>query len=168
MAIDFGIAQREPIAGQGGLLTQPWIFLFRKLFEKLSGYGEEQSFNLVNNQSSAADIKGLKFDSRFVGHAVLEYFARRITTGSGATTLHEAGILIFTYNPVTEAWEKVTVSEHNPNDAGIVLTITAAGQVQYTTSNITGTASISTIYWRTRTLGAKNVQFSSVGGRGLG
>lgn len=167
MAIDFGIAQREPIAGEGGMLSQSWIFFFRKLFDRLSGYGDEKSFNLINNQSAAANVVGLKFDARLTSYALLEYFVRRITTGSGATVLHEAGILIFTYNPTAETWSKVTVSEHSPNDAGIVLSITAAGQVQYTTTNMTGTASISTLHWRVRTMGAKNAIFSSVGGRGV-
>lgn len=52
----------------------------------------------------------------------------------------------------------------NPNP-GVVFSVTSDGQVQYTTTNISGTASISKIFFRMRTMGGKNSQYSAVSTR---
>lgn len=70
-------------------------------------------------------------------------------SGSNAVDITDAGTGTHTITP-------------NP---GVKFSVTTAGQVQYTSTSITGTASISKISWRMRTLGGKSSTYSSAGPR---
>lgn len=145
---------------EGGFLNHLWSWFFRAVQERLRPLGIESFFDLANGQASAADIDGLNFDSGTVSQATIDYLVQRVTTSTGATEEIESGILIATYNPTSEDWNLHAVDENNPDDAGITFSITSEGQVQYTTDTITGTASISRIVWRARTLSAKHSTYS--------
>jgi hypothetical protein len=141
------------------LITRTWSFFFRSIQAALDPLGVEQYFTLVNNQSVAADIDGLKFDLAKVGQVTVDYLIQRVTTGGGATELIETGTLYAAYKPTSNDWFLINV----PSSAGITLSITSSGQIQYTSTNVTGTASISKLTFRARTLAAKNSQYSSAG-----
>lgn len=145
----------------GQFLNSPWEWFFRQIYERLHALGDERSFEIANNQASAADISGLKFSSRDLSQAVVEFLVTRVTTGGGATELVESGLFIVAYKPTSDAWAINLVNINSPQNSGVDFTITAAGQVQYTSSNITGTASISRMFYRVRTLGGKNHRYSS-------
>lgn len=164
-ATTFEVPYREPLVESGGILSRTWEWFFRTLSERLYPLGIERSFDIVNNQSSAADITGMKFDKRGVSQAIVEYLIQRVTTSTGAVEEIESGIFICTYNPTALDWNISQVHENVPDDAGITFSITSAGQVQYTSDSVTGTASISKLYWRARTLGGKNALYSEVGKR---
>lgn len=148
---------------EGNLISRVWRSFFDLIKRKLDPLGEEQSFQLTNNLGVAADITGLTFDKAGVSQAIIDYVIQRVTTGGGATELIEAGIKYVVYKPTTAAWAIGTFGTPGPGASGVTLTITATGQVQYTSSNITGTASISRIVWRARTLAAKSSQYSQPG-----
>lgn len=112
------------------------------------------------------EVEGLGFDYRQVTSAVVEYLVQRVTTGAGATELIESGIFIVSYLPTSNSWSLHSVSADNPHDSGVTFTISSEGQVQCQSSAITGTDSISRMFWRARTLGGKNHQFSSFGSTG--
>ncbi len=107
----------------------------------------EQSFTLVNNQVSPANITGLFIDSTLYGGFSIDYRIYRNTTSTGATELSEQGWIIGTYKPVANTWE---ISDQSVAFAGITFSITAAGQVKYTSTNITGTPSHSYIKFKWR------------------
>jgi hypothetical protein len=116
-----------------------------------SGVGaiSETGFELINNQSSPADITSLYFDVLYVRAAYIDYTIYRNTTGAGATELSEVGELRLVYNSVAVNWD---IDRSAVGDAGVTITVTNAGQLQYTSTNITGTPSISVIRFKARTL----------------
>lgn len=142
-----------------GIIDRVWAVFFRELESFLTPLGKERTAELVNNQSGAADIEGLAFDKTRVSQAAVDYLIQRVTTGGGAVELIEAGTFYAAYKPTSNSWALTNV----PSTANVTLSITSAGQVQYTTSNEGGTAYISRIVWRARTLQGKHSSYSEAG-----
>jgi len=144
-----------------GLMSRAWEYFFREISERVYPLGKEKQFSIKNAQSSAANIEGLKFDNRRYTQAIVEYLVQRVTTGTGATELIESGNFIVTYNPSAKTWN---IDKHNinsPENSGVDFSINSDGQVQYTSTDISGDASISSLHFRVRTLSGKNVQYSA-------
>lgn len=153
------VPYQTPIADGSGLVQRAWSFFFRGVQSAIDPLGVEKYFTLVNNQALAANIDGLAFDFAKVGQVTVDYLIQRVTTGGGAQEKIETGTFYLAYLPTSNLW----VLSGGPSSAGITLSPTAAGAVQYTSSNLTGTASISKLTFRARTLAAKNSQYSSAG-----
>lgn len=148
--------QQPLIEKASGVLTISWQNFFRSLFERVYSIGIESSFSLVNNQSVASNIEGLQFDYRKVNQAIIEYVIQRITGPTlSPTELIQTGCFAVVYKPVAGTWNIVSIGSTGPDAAGITFSITTGGQVQYTSSNMTGTANVSKITYRARTLSAK-------------
>ena len=158
------IPQLQPLVDDKGLMTKEWLTFFKAIQENTFNLGIEKTYPILNNQASPVDIVGLSFNSKTESQVSITYLLQRVTTGGGAVELVESGILLACYYPTSDAWNLVSVSEDLPVDAGITFNLTSAGQLQYTSSNITGTASISRISFRASVLRGKNKQYSSVGG----
>jgi len=150
---------QTPLTDNQGKLTRPWEDYFRDLTSVVVLLGTERSFQLNNNQAAAADVTGLKFSYKSVSQVTIDYLIQRVTTGGGAQELIETGQFYLAYKPTSDTW----VLSGGPTTAGVTLSVSSAGQVQYTTSNITGTASISKITYRARSLAAKNSLYSEMG-----
>lgn len=161
----FDVPYKTPALEKGGMLTPAWVAFFRALFERVLSLGAERNYEISNNQVGAADITGLRFDYRNVSQVAIDYLIQRITTGGGAVEKLETGIFLLVYKPTSNSWSKVSIGTSGPDVSGVTLTVTATGQVQYTSTNITGTHSISKITWRARTLAAKHTSYSTVGSR---
>lgn len=146
-----------------GVLAYAWEWFFRDVHSRLDPLGIETSFDIVNNQSTPVDIANLKFNSAGVGQAIVEFLVQRVTTGTGATELLESGHFVAVYKPTSDVWVLHLADINAPDNSGVDFTITAAGQVQYTSTNITGTAQISKLFYRVRTMGAKNALYSVAG-----
>lgn len=86
-----------------------------------------------------------------------------MTTSTGATELIEGGCFQVAYSPTSDDWDLTFIGTPGPDDTGVDLSVDSDGQVQYVSSSITGTASISKITWRARTLSAKHSSYSSAG-----
>lgn len=160
----------DKISDKEGVLSLPWVEFFRMVQDFLTPLGQEKSFPLTNGKTTIVgdpdqdDIKGLSFDKQFVSQAIVEFLIQRITTDTGANELVATGVFHAVYKPTSQTWAIVSPWTPGPSTSGITFSITSAGQVQYTSSNITGTASISRIVWRARTLAAKHSTYSKVGG----
>jgi hypothetical protein len=116
------------------------------------GFIPETLFTVANNQSAAANVTGLVFDPTKYRSFTIDYQIYRNTTGSGATELAESGILKGVYKTVSATWEMIPVGQ--VGDAGVTLTIVSAtGQIQYTSTNITGTAATSKMSFSATTKG---------------
>lgn len=148
-----------------GFLSNVWTSFWQSLYDRIYPLGVETSFTLANNQSSPADVVGLKVNSRAVSMAIVEFLVQRVTTGGSAVETVEAGSFILSYNPTAEDWNISLTHINAPDNSGVDFTVTAAGQVRYTSTNIGGDPSISRIVWRMRTLAAKSTQYSSQGAR---
>lgn len=113
----------------------------------------ETSFTVANNQVAAANVTGLAFaGGATVRSFFVDYEIYRNTTSTGATELSESGLLIGTYKPVAGTWEMVQAPV--AGDAGVTLSITSGGQIQYTSTSITGTPASSFMKFKARTMGS--------------
>lgn len=97
-------------------------------------------FTIANNQTAATDITGLVFDKLETKSArVLIDIFRKTDTEK----YKEVGTLWVVYDSIDDDWE-ITI-DTNFDDAGVIFTITSAGQVQYTSSNLAGGSYVGTI-----------------------
>lgn len=142
--------------GKDGLITKVWQQFFQLLISIAEYLGQEQSFELDNNLGVAANVTPLKFDYRDVSQVMVDYFIQRVHSG---TESNEDGTFRLRYNKRANTW---TLS-NGPSGAGITLSVTAAGQVQYISSNIAGTVVISRIVFRAKQIKAKHSTYSRVG-----
>jgi len=109
------------------------------------------SGNLLNNQSVAQLIPGLRFDIGTIKGAFVEYNILR-TTNDVNERLTETGMLVVTYNPVTAIWD---LARYSAGEAGIEFSITnvgSVGQAYYSSSNLTGAQYSGTIRFRARVI----------------
>lgn len=90
---------------------------------------------ITNNQISPANINGLTFSPASIRGAIVEYTVYRVTSGSGASEVSEIGHMYISYKNVANTWD---VSVVGGNSSNVVFSINA-GQVQYTSDNMTGT-----------------------------
>jgi hypothetical protein len=92
-----------------------------------------QTFTIANNQVSAANVTGLNFDSATDKFFNVQYrLFRRTATFSYA----QAGKLRGVFNNDTSTW--LMSDDYSGENAGVTFSITSGGQIQYTSSNITG------------------------------
>jgi hypothetical protein len=111
------------------------------------------SFTLANNQATPAIITGLIFNSTIVGLADIIYWIKRVTTGAGATELTEGGKIQATFDVGAGTWRIVQMPV-GPDNSGIEFSIdSTSGQVKYTSSNLTGTPSVSKMDFKASTMG---------------
>lgn len=99
---------------------------------------------ISNNISAAADITGLSLNSANVKSAKIQYHIYRDTS---ASSLMEAGTFELAYKASATSWN-LTNRTFGGDTSGITLTATTAGQVQYTSTNITGTGYSGVIAFR--------------------
>lgn len=88
--------------------------------------------NIANNVTSATNIPGFSFNTAEVQSINCEYLVKR-TTDVPAQVLIESGFIEGNFNGTQ--WG---ISIRSTGDAGILLSITPAGQIQYTSSNLSG------------------------------
>lgn len=92
------------------------------------------SFNIANNQSSAANVNGLSFNTSLVRSAIIQYSLYRTST---TTEMSETGHIYVTYKSTAGTWE---IAQSYGGSSGVTFTITNAGQIQYTSTNFSGTS----------------------------
>lgn len=151
---------RDAVLDERGFVAYPWYKFLDKIINLVRPLGEEKRFEIANNVGTPTDVSGLSFDKTLVSAAIVECLFQRVTTGAGAQELLELFIFSVVYKPTSDTWGLTAIEQNSPADSGVTLSITSSGQVQYETSNITGTAYLSRIIWRARTLAAKHNSYS--------
>jgi hypothetical protein len=103
----------------------------------------QTSFSAVNNQAAAANVTGLAFANASVRSFEAQVSVTILATGN----LYE----VFTLRGIQKdaSWDLAQTS--NGDTSGIVFTITSAGQVQYTSTNVSGFTS-NTMKFRAKVL----------------
>lgn len=96
-----------------------------------------KSFSFTNNQSSVADVTGVLLDSSSEKSAVIHYQIFR----DGTANLYESGTLKASYNGTD--WDHTI---ERVGDAGFTFSITSGGQVQYTSTNNSGSSAETLTY----------------------
>jgi len=110
----------------------------------------ETQFTIANNQTSWADITGLAFSPSTVGGARIHYFIQRKHTTPNSE-VSEFGEVHISYNTTAVDWNEPARS--SDIDAGIEMQITAAGQFQYKSTDISGSVDTSIMRFRASTIG---------------
>lgn len=91
------------------------------------------SFTIANNTAVAANVVGASFDTSTVRSFVMEYSIYRSTSLS---EFSEVGTLYGTYLSTGNSWE---LAQTYAGSSSVVFSITTGGQIQYTSSNMSGT-----------------------------
>jgi len=88
---------------------------------------------ITNNQSSAANITGVSFDGTVYRSALINYSIYRKTDTNEKA---QVGQLRLVYKTVAASW---SISDsYGGDDAGVTFSIDGTGQVQYTSTDLTG------------------------------
>ena len=113
--------------------------------------GQDTLVNITNNQTVAAIVSNLAFDSSNVRAAFVEYYVYRTWNG-GLNEVLEAGTLYIGFKDLANDWT-ITQIGQNIEQSGVIFDITPQGQVTYTSSNLTPTTNYSgTMKYRARVL----------------
>jgi len=124
----------EAIEGAGITLSDSsYTQLFEAIKTLIGVGGAKTDFTIVDNQTSAADVTGLSFDSsNETGAKVFYRLKRRDDTQNS----YEIGTLWLVYDADDTTWRLSMDSRFD--DAGVSFSVTTAGQVQYTSSSYGG------------------------------
>lgn len=99
----------------------------------LQGYAQAiPTFAVVNNQSTAANVTGITFDSTAIRAADINFEVYR---KDASNELAAVGKMSVVYKPVAQSWS-ILPAEFSGDDVGITFSITSAGQLQYTTTSM--------------------------------
>lgn len=96
-------------------------------------------FTFANNEGSATSITGLAFDDTVCLSARVWISVRRSTTTNEIRSEVEIWL---NYSVKNSEWQIVDVIDHSlaGSPCGLVFSVTAAGQVKYTSSNLSGSS----------------------------
>jgi hypothetical protein len=125
-----------------------WAEAVTDVLGNVSGQGDilQSSAIINNNISSATNVTGFFLDPSVLRGAVCEVSIYRSTSTEEAVEV----LSIFAgYKSVAGTWEFVQIGG---GSSGVTLTITNAGQVQYVSSNMSGTSYTGTVKFRARAL----------------
>ena len=130
--------QRELVAvveGAGLVLSDLDDDQLKEAIETMIGLGGAAvaNFTIANNQSIAASVTGLLFNKVNFKGAQIPFDIQRQTASSN---FKESGVIYVSHNSFTDAWDIAVDSKFD--DAGVTFSITSAGQVQYTSTNMAG------------------------------
>lgn len=124
------------IEDQGIALVKGDVNQLLVAIKSIIGFGGSPlSVVLANNQGTPADITGLLFDKVSIKAAQFDYEIYRRTDTQNEM---EAGTGFVSYRTDTSTWEISFQSQFD--DSGVTLSITSGGQVQYVSTNLTGTS----------------------------
>lgn len=108
-----------------------------------------QIYTMIANVNTNVDIPNLSFPTSNVTGATIFYAVSRTTTGSGATHLTETGNILLNYDSGAGSGLKWSVSpEFTNSGAQITFGCSDVGQVNFSTTSITGSSHTGSISFR--------------------
>jgi hypothetical protein len=112
---------------------------------------QEVGFNVLNGQSTPLAF-GLALPNNLIGFTEIVYWAKRVTTGIGATELTEGGMLQVTTDIGSKNIRLVQMPI-GPDYSGLEFSVSpSTGQIMYTSTNLTGTPSVSRMKFKIPTI----------------
>ena len=99
----------------------------------IPGLRNKTIFSFTNNQSTAADVTGISIDSSTESATRIKYAIKR----EGTANLYETGLIELVYNGT----DFNLIQEFSGDNSGVTFSITAAGQLQYVSSDNAGSSS---------------------------
>jgi hypothetical protein len=111
-----------------------------------------QNYVMTSNVNTNVPIPNLSFPVTAVSGAIVFYGVNRSSSGVGAEQLSQTGLLILNYDP-TQApgflWQVTDeFSSSSSSGAQITFTMSDTGQLQFSTTAITGTTPVGNINFR--------------------
>lgn len=107
--------------------------------------------SVTNNQVAPTNVNNLAFDASVIRAAFVQYYVYR-TWNSGSEEVVEMGTLYVAFKDIANEWT-LSQAGQNTESSGVQFDITNAGQVTYTSSNLTPSASYSgTMKYRAQVL----------------
>lgn len=105
----------------------------------------------ANNSSNNVSITNLVFPSSEVRSATIFYSVYRMTEDSGsgdAQEVAEGGLITIVYNASNSVSNKWEIVQQKAGEAEIVFTVTDLGQLQFSTTALTGINHVGSISYR--------------------
>lgn len=125
----------SPIEDQGIALVKGTQNQLLAAIKSLIAFGGDAQFSqAITNNAGPLDVTGLIFDKADIKGAVVAYSIERETDTQNE---QETGFLYIAHDSIDDIWRITRAS--GLDDAGVNFTMTAAGQVQYTSDDLTGT-----------------------------
>ncbi len=121
------------IEGQGIALVKGLQTQLQSAILSMIGDGGTQTIQVIANNTGPADVTVLIFDKANFKAAKITFDLERRTA---TQNLQEIGELYVSHDTNDDLW-RIAVSS-NLDDAKVVFTVTAAGQVQFTSDDLTG------------------------------
>ena len=110
----------------------------------------QTTFNIANNQTSSTDVTGLVFSTATVRSALVDYSIYIVTSSNEKA---EKGQLELIYKNGATVGQKWSIGQvFFGDDSGVRFTMTDAGQIQYTSSNIAGTSYVGTMHFEAKAI----------------
>lgn len=103
----------------------------------------QADITINNNVSSPANVSNLVFDGAVSNRFIVDYGLFRSTD---TESLAQAGRLRGVYNEDDAQW--YLSDDYSGQNAGVTFSITAGGQIQYTSSNLAGSSYVGTLQYR--------------------
>lgn len=121
-----------------GLSTGAQLVLAIQKFASDGGPIAAFKFTIANTQTVAANVTGLVFDHTVV-HGVRIHFQMSQKTDTAASERVYSGFIWLQYSDQDSAW-KITGTNvgEDADSAGVIFSVTAGGQVQYTSDTLAG------------------------------
>lgn len=95
----------------------------------------QTSYTINNNVSSATDVNRLFFNPATVRAANIQYSVYRISSSNPSGNV-ESGTIYLNYDNAAALGSKWSFTQQKNGDAGVVFSITDAGQIQYVSTDI--------------------------------
>jgi len=130
-----------------------WAEEVTNTLDSLLGAGDilETPGEIANNQSVALDVLQLAFEPTVTRSAVVTYSIYRNTDSASLSETGTINILYDASQPTNEKW---VVTQSFVGNAGVIFTITDAGQFQYTSTNMAGTGYVNKFKFKATTTSA--------------
>lgn len=118
-----------------GTEVTDWAGAVTDVLANIAGTGDilDTQFLINNNQVSPANVTDLTFDVALIRSAIISYSIYRSTN---INEVSECGQIYATYKNTANSWE---IAQSFSGDAGITFNMTSGGQMQFISTNISGT-----------------------------
>ena len=133
-----------PIRTNGQIADVSWWNTIRQyLINYFPNIGAQTVFTIANNQSSPANITGLVLDKTLYGFYKIQYTYFRQTSSENERVY---GYINCHYNSITDVW--TCDDKQDGGDLGWVGFDVSGQQLQYTSSNMSGTGYVGTLTYK--------------------
>lgn len=111
-----------------------------------------QIYTLISNGNTDIALPSLTFPTADVRGAIIDYTVYRSSSGVGAVTLSDVGTLYINYNPNGPTGHKWDISNEHNTLTGVTFSITDQGQVEFSSTVISGSSAVGFIGYTAKAL----------------